>query len=101
MRLEISSKHKSALTEFLRRLKEEIHDSEAYLFGSLARGDWLVDSDIDVIVVTDKLRHLKPWERSAKLRMLAPPHTGFDIIVYSREEFRAVKDYYDKLVKVL
>ena len=54
-----------------------------------------------MIVVTDKLRHLKPWERSAKLRMLAPPHTGFDIIVYSREEFRAVKDYYDKLVKVL
>ncbi len=36
------------------------------LFGSIARGDWTKDSDIDLLVVVDRW-DLKTWSRSSKL----------------------------------
>ena len=77
-----------ALEEFLERLAEALDgDFEAYLFGSFARGDWLRDSDIDVIVVSRRLRGV-PWhERYPMLRRLAPDAHPFDILAYTPEEF--------------
>ena len=97
----LSSRHREAIQAFLENLKRELPDAEAYLFGSLARGDWLEDSDVDIIVVTDRLAAQKSWERTAKLRRLAPANMGFDIIALTREEFRSAQDGYDKLIKLL
>ena len=36
---------------------------EAYLFGSYARGDWLKESDLDLIVLSTDFRNMKFTER--------------------------------------
>jgi len=99
MRLEIPLKHKLAIIEFTKAVKKELPDAKIYVFGSLARGDWLIDSDIDVIVVTECLKNLKPWERTAYLRRLAPKNIAFDIIVYTQKEFTNRRKYYEPLVE--
>jgi len=92
---------KEALEKFIASLSKNLKgDFEAYLFGSLARGDYLLDSDIDVMVVTKALGHIKPWERTAYLRKLAPENVGFDIICYTMEEFEEVRHLRRDLLKI-
>jgi len=89
----LSERHRRALEAFLSRVRERLRDVEVYLTGSLARGDWLLDSDIDLIVVSDELRGLQPWERYAMLRRLAPRDVAFDILGYTREEFERLQAF--------
>lgn len=62
-----------------------------YLFGSYARGDWLVDSDIDLIVVSPGLRGTPWFMRYPLLRKLASAEFSFDILSYTPEEFEEAK----------
>ena len=41
-----------AINFLLKNLVKELNDVEVYLFGSYARGDWIEDSDIDLVVVS-------------------------------------------------
>ena len=76
-----------ALEIFVKRVVEFFDgDVEVYLFGSFARGDWLEDSDIDIIVVSPRLENV-PWlERYPMLRRLAPDWKPFDILAYTPRE---------------
>ena len=60
------------------------------LFGSHARGDARVDSDVDLMVVESEPFDEK-WSRSQELRRLSKLLVGFfiskDILVYSQQEF--------------
>ena len=76
---------------FVERAREVLGEVEVYLFGSYARGDWLVDSDIDLIVVSPGLRGLDFGRRYALLRRLLPLDRGFEILAYTPEEFEDVK----------
>jgi len=92
---------RNALEKFLKNLLEDLGEGvEVYVFGSLARGDYLVDSDIDLIVVTDALKEMKPWERAAYLRKLAPHDVGFDIICYAVGEFQEARHRWPDLVRL-
>ena len=35
-------------------IRKAIGDCEILLFGSFAKGNWLLDSDIDLIIISDK-----------------------------------------------
>ena len=61
----------AAIRSFVTRLKGAYPDARAYLYGSFARGDWLEDSDVDVVVVSGDLKG-NVAERGWKLRNLAP-----------------------------
>ncbi|MBS7638674.1 nucleotidyltransferase domain-containing protein [Candidatus Bathyarchaeota archaeon] len=94
-------KFRRALHAFLQALEENFGNNlSVYLFGSLARGDYLLNSDIDLIIVTDRLKGLKPWERTAKLRRMAPEDVGLDILGYTEEEFQRAKKYLEPMVKI-
>ena len=54
---------------------------EAYLFGSWARGDWLVDSDVDVVVVSPDFRGV-PWLK--RLELLAKVEASLDLPLIDR-----------------
>ncbi|MEM1607258.1 MAG: nucleotidyltransferase domain-containing protein, partial [Candidatus Bathyarchaeia archaeon] len=41
-----------AIKIFLENLVREVGEAEVYLFGSYARGDWIEESDIDLIVIS-------------------------------------------------
>jgi len=89
---------RKAINHFLRNLDLNMKgEYQVYLFGSLARGDYLLDSDVDVIVVSDQLARMKPWERTAYLRRLAPTDVGFDIIGYTREEFERARERFPEI----
>ena len=83
----------------VRRLVEElermgIRVEAAYLFGSWARGDWMVDSDVDVVVVSPSFRGM-PWLRRLELvarveaRLDLP--VSLDVLPYTPEEVGEVK----------
>ena len=80
-----------AIEVFLRNLRLRYPDAEAYLYGSYARGDWLLDSDVDLIVVSDMFEGVDMAGRIADVRALAPRDVAFQIIAYTRREFEEVK----------
>lgn len=86
-KLRLPTDVKEALARFITNVKNELgEETEIYLFGSFAKGEWLVDSDIDVIVVSSKLRNV-PWhKRYPLLRRLAPREKAFEILGYTPEE---------------
>lgn len=76
-----------ALEIFLDNIVRELGYAEVYLFGSYARGDWVEDSDIDIIVVSPRFRGVPIHVRGAMLRRLAPDTHPFEILAYTPEEF--------------
>lgn len=59
----------------------------AYLVGSRARGDYLEDSDIDVVLVVDGVQGLNKLQRmSIFLEALKP---GIDLFIYTPEEWQS------------
>jgi predicted nucleotidyltransferase len=57
------------------------------LFGSRARGEAGEDSDIDVLVISDREKHLPRYKRGLDVRLqLADLKTPKDILFYSRED---------------
>jgi len=81
-----------ALEELVERLKALYSDVEVYLFGSYARGTWLEDSDIDLIIISQSFEGMKPEERYRRVRGLASPKLPFEFLIYTPKEFKEVKD---------
>lgn len=79
------------LRVFAEKLKSILGSAEVYLFGSYARCDWLTDSDVDLIVVSDGFKGLSLGERYVLVRKLLPPNRGFEILTYTREEFEQAR----------
>lgn len=79
------------LRGFAKRLREALGDAEVYLFGSWARGDWLEDSDVDIVVVSRGFEGLDIGRRYLIVRRLLPHHIGFDILAYTPEEFEEAR----------
>ncbi|MEM2912987.1 MAG: nucleotidyltransferase domain-containing protein [Candidatus Bathyarchaeia archaeon] len=80
-----------ALKAFLESLVKEIGDAEVYLFGSYARGDWVEDSDIDLVVISSRFRGMHMCDRMSMLRKLAPDTHAFEILAYTPEESEVIK----------
>ena len=77
-----------ALNQLAKQLKETMGPVEIYLFGSFAKGDWLEDSDIDIVVVSDKFDGKTMPERINLVRKLATKSLAFEILAYTPEELR-------------
>lgn len=76
--------------EALERLAEKL-DATIYLFGSIARGDHTVESDVDIVVVSDRFQGLSMPERVRLVRLLLPDDMAFDIIALTPEELEELK----------
>ncbi|RFA95329.1 nucleotidyltransferase domain-containing protein [Pyrobaculum aerophilum] len=80
------------LVEALRR--EGVEVDAVYLFGSWARGDWLYDSDVDIVIVSPAFREM-PWLRRlelvAKVEARLDLKHSFDVLPYAPEELGEVK----------
>lgn len=72
-------------------VKGRLGDAAVYLAGSYARGDWLRDSDLDLIVVSPRFRWLKLHERYALVRDLLPLDMSADLLLYTPEEFERAR----------
>ena len=91
-KLELPRKIRRALKKLRRDIVKVLDENvEVYLFGSYARGDWLEDSDLDLIVVSDKFKGLSLGERYCLVRKLLPNNISVEILPYTPEEFKKAK----------
>ena len=77
-----------ALNRLAEQSRESLGPVEIYLFGSFARGDWLEDSDIDIVVVSEKFEGKSMPERINLVRRLADGNVAFEILAYTPRELR-------------
>jgi predicted nucleotidyltransferase len=89
--LDLPRRVKAALERFANELKELDRGCEAYLFGSYARGDWLAESDVDIIVVSSIFEGLDFGKRYLKVRRLLPNWLSTELLLYTPAEFQRAK----------
>ncbi|MDT7892314.1 MAG: nucleotidyltransferase domain-containing protein [Thermoproteota archaeon] len=71
---------------FVEKLKKELKLDEVYVIGSRARGDYLEDSDIDLVIICDELKGLRYIERLERISKYAEPKIEF--FVYTKDEWQ-------------
>ncbi len=80
-----------ALTLFLQAARRAYGDPKVYLFGSYASGEFLEDSDIDLVVISERFRGMDMPQRIRRLRQLAPSSLAFEILAYTPEELKVAQ----------
>lgn len=75
----------------LRKLAQELN-ATIYLFGSYARGDHMLDSDVDIVIVSKIFEGMNYVSRVELVRTKLPPHISFDIIPLTPQEFKERKE---------
>lgn len=68
-------------------------------FGSYARGDWGVHSDLDVILIL--LESEEPFERRARLWNLDELPVPVDILAYTAQEWQEMGERKEKFYQVV
>ena len=84
----LSKKQKRELASFLGRLKKVLNVSEVYLFGSRVYGTPLVDSDLDMVVVSDEFGKRSFIENMILLSMLWDGSFSIEMFPYTGEELK-------------
>ncbi|MFQ6058104.1 MAG: nucleotidyltransferase domain-containing protein [Anaerolineae bacterium] len=73
---------------FLSRLRQSpYHIERAIVFGSRARGDHLVDSDLDLILVSKDFEDVFFTDRSSQVHRYWDGDLGLEVLCYTPEEF--------------
>ena len=78
---------RNEVIKLLKLLAQELN-AVIYLFGSYARGDHALESDVDIVVVSEIFKNMDYAARVEFIRMKLPPHIGFDIIPLTPSEFK-------------
>jgi len=82
--------------EHLRQLKRDLSGRmdirHLILFGSRARGEELLTSDVDLIVVSDGFRAKSFRHRPAEVLELWPDVVDLEVLCYTEEEFELMKE---------
>lgn len=68
-------------------------------FGSYARGDWCVGSDLDLIAVVKEAN--EPFERRSAMWNLNPLPVPAEILVYTLSEWKSLSCRDDKFARML
>ncbi len=82
---------------FARKVAKKLSVEAVYVVGSRARGDYLDESDIDVVIVARGVKRLNMKERLTLLADVAEP--GVDYLVYDVEEWEAEATTWIKQLK--
>lgn len=85
---------KELLKQITRRIVDEFQPERIILFGSYAYGKPRVDSDVDLLVISNKMRNKSVFQRDRRVSEIAHAslspgqHLGMDILVRSPAELR-------------
>lgn len=79
------------IKDFLNKINAKFHPDTIILFGSRARGDYLKDSDYDLIIVSPKFQDVHFLERIYQLLEFWDYDWDVDILPYTPEEFEKKK----------
>jgi len=85
-----NSQNIDVLNNFVNKLKRSYKPELIILFGSVARGDFSLDSDIDLLIVKNTRK--RPLWRRVDVRKILSTEIPVDIIVYTPHEFKMLKE---------
>ena len=80
-----------SLKQYLKKVKKYFEIDKAILFGSRARGDYLLSSDVDLIIVSKDFKNLQFRQRMEELLMFWDEKIDLEVIGYTPEEFEKKK----------
>lgn len=84
------------VNRFIQGLEEAgVRVAEAYLFGSYARGDWIEESDIDLIVVSPDFQGMRWLDRldlATKVWLRLGLEKWVEVFPYTPEEFKKARE---------
>lgn len=80
-----------SLRKYLKNLKKRLKIDKSILFGSRARGDYFLDSDVDLIIVSPDFKDINFRERMADLLERWDEEINLEVIGYTPEEFERKK----------
>ncbi len=87
---------------YCKKIKEEaeklLHPARILVFGSVVKGSWTPNSDIDVLIISDKLS--KNWEENyiykVKIKSKVGAFSPFQIHLLTSEEY---ENWYKRFIK--
>ncbi|MDT7860075.1 MAG: nucleotidyltransferase domain-containing protein [Candidatus Calditenuis sp.] len=86
--VKLSEKRKRELARFLKRLKRELGVVEVYIFGSRAYGNPLLESDLDMIVVSEEFGKRSFIENMELLSRMWDGSFTVEMFPYTPEQLR-------------
>ncbi len=89
--------------EYSKKIKEKAQeilgeDVRVLVFGSVVRGDWWIGSDIDILIISDKLspNWIENREIRTAIRKSVGPFNPFQVHLATPEEYET---WYKKFIK--
>jgi len=79
------------LKNHIRFLRKKFNPEKILLFGSRARGDFLEEGDIDMLIISDKFKHIPFRERMVQAYGAWDKKVDLEQICYTPEEFEDMK----------
>lgn len=77
---------------FLSKVKERFKPESTILFGSRARGDYLEESDYDIMIVAKSFRGIHFLERMELVYELWDDKRRLDVVCYTPEELEVKRE---------
>lgn len=84
-------KEKNRLKMYLNKIKNH-YKARVVLFGSRARGDFFNESDVDILIISDKFRDMNMIKRMEDVQMYWNGDSLLESFCYTPEEFDKFKD---------
>jgi predicted nucleotidyltransferase len=81
----------SIAKKFAKRVRDQFPDAEIFLFGSRARGDHMLESDFDFIIVSDHFENILFYKRMPLIYEIWDEHYDIEPLCYTKEEFQKKK----------
>lgn len=90
---DLPPKWRDGVERFVSQVREQFSPCCIILYGSVAKGTYTVESDIDVIVIAEGLA-TDFWERLRTLNDLRPRGAPLEVLAYTPAEFtKMLEDY--------
>ena len=85
---------KKNIKEFIYQVNKKFKLDKALLFGSRARGDYLIDSDVDLILISNDFEKLPFRKRMGEVLDLWKGDVDLEVICYTPIEFKKLKNMF-------
>lgn len=82
------------LRKYLKKVNKKFKLKKSILFGSRARGDYFLDSDVDLILVSEDFKEIDFRKRMAELLKWWDGKVDLEVIAYTPEEFEKKKNQF-------
>ncbi len=85
------------IDDLVSKLKKFYKPDLVILFGSMARGDFTEESDLDLLIVKNTKK--SPIWRRVEVRKILSTETPLDVIVYTHSEFKRLRESGSAFIK--